>query len=338
MLALKDVSKVWLVAKMVHTLFESILGNKVLEERLQKAAGKRHQRARHDHNGQAKKADPPKRKFDEMDIDLHSGGPTPPVSYERSRPQTPAVTPSRELRQPPQGATSPNTQRAPQEPVCGPANSRGNTRPTTPFNNQFPLPATPPDFYLVTRTSPNLSPSLWENFQPDQLFPDGAAIFSDLTSPPPATVDPQLQMPSQLQVANLPQRPMMGTQPSQAPGRTMSVSQGSPHMMSGLPSGMGMPAPQAPQQMFGMEGQQPWPISGLDGTMSGAAMDAASQDDNWSSSSRSGPTAPTTLNVEDWYVFSVLEFMLRVCTCSDGALGNRFQFFGINGGFGDLAA
>ncbi|KAK6399523.1 Transcriptional activator of fatty acid utilization, partial [Oleoguttula sp. CCFEE 5521] len=35
--ALKDVSKVWLVAKMVHTLFESILGNKMLEERLQRA-------------------------------------------------------------------------------------------------------------------------------------------------------------------------------------------------------------------------------------------------------------------------------------------------------------
>src|SRR3954468_23488287 len=39
--ALKEVSKVWLVAKMVHTLFESILGNKLLEERLQKAAGRK---------------------------------------------------------------------------------------------------------------------------------------------------------------------------------------------------------------------------------------------------------------------------------------------------------
>src|ERR1700761_2546152 len=43
--ALKEVSKVWLVAKMVHTLFESILGNKQLEERLQKAAGKRHKKS-----------------------------------------------------------------------------------------------------------------------------------------------------------------------------------------------------------------------------------------------------------------------------------------------------
>lgn len=315
MTALKDVSKVWLVAKMVHTLFESILGNKVLEERLQKAAGKRHQRRPHDNgapaNANAKKPEPPKRKFDDMDLGLPNGGPTPPVSYERSRPQTPAVTPSRELNQPPLGNTSPNAHRGPHDPAApGPANSRGNTRPTTPFNAQFSLPATPPDFFLVTRTSPNLSPSLWENFQPDQLFPDGTAFFPELTSPPPpGTVDPQLHMPSaqaqpqpQPQAPNMNQRPMMGTTvPPQVHGRSMSVSQGSPPGMHGLPAGMGMQGTQGPQGMFGMEGQT-WPMQGLDGTMSGAALDAASQDDNWSSSSRSGPTAPTTLNVEDWCV------------------------------------
>ena len=42
--ALKEVSKVWLVAKMVHTLFESNLGNKVSEERLQQATGRKAQR------------------------------------------------------------------------------------------------------------------------------------------------------------------------------------------------------------------------------------------------------------------------------------------------------
>ncbi|KAJ5860698.1 Transcription factor [Penicillium soppii] len=277
MLALKDVSKVWLVAKMVNTLFESILGNKVLEERLQKAAGRRHQRTRHGEGAAPRRPEPPKRKFDDMDLGVPNGGPTPPVSYERN------------------------------------GNSRANTRPTTPFNGQFSLPATPPDFFLVTRTSPNLSPSLWENFQPDQLFPDGTAFFPELTSPqPPASVDPNLQLPPQM--PSMPPRPpMMNNQPVH--GRTMSVSQGSPPMMPGIPGAMGM-QPQPPPHMF-MEGQhQHWPpMQGLDGTMSGAAMDAASQDnDTWSSSSRSGPTAPTTLNVEDW-----------------------FQFFGINGGFGDLA-
>src|SRR6201996_6108269 len=95
--ALKEVSKVWLVAKMVHTLFESILGNKHLEERLQKAAGKRHQK----HKPAMPQPPPrpaqdaPKRKFDDMDLGFpHANGPpAPQVSYERSRPQTPAVTP-----------------------------------------------------------------------------------------------------------------------------------------------------------------------------------------------------------------------------------------------------
>ncbi|PLN76950.1 fungal-specific transcription factor domain protein [Aspergillus taichungensis] len=312
MQALKDVSKVWLVAKMVHTLFESILGNKVLEERLQKAAGRRHQRVRPDmtHQQLARKPEPPKRKFDEMDIGLPNGGPTPPVSYERSRPQTPAATPSREMGQP--GLSVPHG--SPLGPREG--NSRSNTRPTTPFNNQFSLPATPPDLFLVTRTSPNLSPSLWENFQPDQLFPDGTAIFPELTSPPSATVDPQLHMHPHLQNPSMDQRPMM---PHQLPTRSLSTSgpsggQGSPELLSSMPPGISLQG-QQPQPMFGMENQQAWPMHGLDAPLGGTAtMDHTSPDDNWSSSSRSGPTAPTTLNVEDW-----------------------FQFFGINGSFGEMA-
>ncbi|KAL4942066.1 hypothetical protein BDV06DRAFT_193046 [Aspergillus oleicola] len=313
MQALKDVSKVWLVAKMVHTLFESILGNKILEERLQKAAGKRHQRVKHDptqapQQVPARKPDPPpKRKFDDMDLGFPNGGPTPPVSYERSRPQTPAATPSRELGQPtlpvPQGSPS-----VPKEGLPGTGNSRANTRPTTPFNNQFSLPATPPDLFLVTRTSPNLSPSLWENFQPDQLFPDGTAIFPELISPQSAAVDPQLHMQTQLRAQNL--------VPQQMPARTsLPGTQGSPELLN-MPT-IGMQG-QQPQQMYGLDPQQPWPMQGLDPTIAGAGagtgMDHASQDDNWSSSSRSGPTAPTTLNVEDW-----------------------FQFFGINGSFGEMA-
>ncbi|KAL4787599.1 fungal-specific transcription factor domain-containing protein [Aspergillus varians] len=314
MQALKDVSKVWLVAKMVHTLFESILGNKVMEERLQKAAGRRHQRVKHDPNQQTQHAPsrridpPPKRKFDDMDLGLPNGGPTPSVSYERSRPQTPAATPSRELGQ----STFPLPQGSPTTPKDGLpriGNSRANTRPTTPFGNQFSLPATPPDLFLITRTSPNLSPSLWENFQPDQLFPDGTAIFPELTSPQNAAVDPQLQMPSQLQAHHgLDQRSML---PQQMPPRTsLAGAQGSPELLSSMPPAIGLQGQHQPQQMYGMDPRQSWPMQGLDTTVSGSGMDHASQDDNWSSSSRSGPTAPTTLNVEDW-----------------------FQFFGINGSF-----
>src|SRR5690606_34816897 len=91
--ALKDVSKVWLVGKMVHTLFESILGNKVLEERLQKAAGKRHRQAQQSLSQleQHRQAQDQKRKYDEMAIDFSVSTPQPQESYERSRPQSPSL-------------------------------------------------------------------------------------------------------------------------------------------------------------------------------------------------------------------------------------------------------
>lgn len=292
MQALKDVSKVWLVAKMVHTLFESILGNKVLEERLQKAPGKRHQRSKA--NSDAKKQDAPKRKFEEMDIGVHNGGPTPPVSYERSRPQTPAVTPSRELNQAAafgttQAGTNPG--RNAQDGFPGSSNVRGNTRPTTPFGVSYSMPATPPDLFLVTRNSPNLSPTLWENFQPDQLFPDGTNFFPPhLASPQQGHVDPQLQLPT---------HPMMMSQQQQQqmPTRT----QGSPSMMPGMqPDLSNLQNQQQNPPMFGINNAMSW--QGIDAALAGTSLDASSQDDNWSNSSRGGPTAPTTLNVEDWYV------------------------------------
>lgn len=308
MQALKDVSKVWLVAKMVHTLFESILGNKVLEERLQKAPGKRHQKHRQDNAPAIKKPDPPKRKFDDMDIGLPNGGPTPPVSYERSRPQTPAVTPSRELGHPPTQPSltslqlSPNAQaqRGLQDPFSGPGNSRGNTRPTTPFNPTFSGPASPPDLFLVTRNSPNISPSLWENFQPDQLFPDGANVFSSLASPQSNPVDPQLQMPPHLHASGMPQRPILINQ--NLAGRNLTGTQGSPSFLSAVTTDLNdIQSPHQPTDMFGIENQQSW--DNLDASLPGAGMDTSSQDDSLSNSSRGyGPTAPTTLNVEDWYV------------------------------------
>jgi hypothetical protein len=305
MRALKNVSKVWLVAKMVHTLFESILGNKLLEERLQRAPGKRHQKVRPDgvngNNNQmtAKKAEPPKRKFDDMDIGFPNGGPTPPVSYERSRPQTPAATPARELVTPqvhPGMSTSLPSSNVPKGPdgLQGGSQSRGTTRPTTPFNASFSLPATPPDLFLVTRNSPNLSPTLWENFQPDQLFPDGTEFFPTLSSPQTNMMDPQMHpqnaMPSQ--------QPMMMNQ--QLPPRNMSGTQPSPPLVTAVPPEMGgiQTAP-PPQSIFGMDITHTW--QGLDAALAGTGIDGASQDDNWSNSSRGyGPSAPTTLNVEDW--------------------------------------
>jgi hypothetical protein len=270
--ALKEVSKVWLVAKMVHTLFESILGNKVLEERLQKAAGRRAHKARKEGatglhangNGAATNAQPAqnataaKRKFDEIDLAFSTGPPAPPVSYERSRPQTPSVTPSREIGLQAgngNGLGSPtlHEQYLPTGRSRGPSrmHSRMGTRANSPFNG-YSIPATPPDLFLVTKNSPPISQSLWENFAPDQLFPDGTIPYES----PAANhaVDPQLQMPM---------------------GGLQGQNLGDP----------GMAWPQDMQGMIGGAMEQP-------------------ESDRWSTSSRgNAPVAPTNLNVDDWFQF-----------------------------------
>ena len=172
--ALKAVSKVWLVAKMVHTLFESILSNKQLEERLQKAAGKAHKKtkptavplSRSDSDNKSYN----KRKFDDMDFG-YSGPPAPQMSYERSRPQSPVnglkdVPQSQSSMQNPVVTTSPPIR---QNSDAFMGASRSGTRQTTPFNT-YSYPGTPPDLFLHTRNSPNISQDLWQNYQPDQLF------------------------------------------------------------------------------------------------------------------------------------------------------------------------
>ncbi|KUI68684.1 Cutinase transcription factor 1 alpha [Cytospora mali] len=187
MQSLKDVSRVWLVGKMVSTLFEAILGNRVLEERLQKAAGKRHskfqrsmqQLEQHAQDQQQHLRESAKRKYDDMAIDFSVTTPTPQESYERSRPQTPSQAVKNEQSNntmPPPHVTSPGgTRQSNMDTFMGTA-SRPQTRPPTPFNPSFSVPGTPPDLYLVTRNSPNLSQAVWENFQPDQLFPESASM------------------------------------------------------------------------------------------------------------------------------------------------------------------
>ena len=285
--ALKEVSKVWLVAKMVHTLFESILGNKVLEERLQKAPGKRHKKLRLDRQPPPPPAhdDQQKRRYDDLELGYANGPPVPQVSYERSRPQTPAVTPSRDLSQaPPNGSmaapsTISPTLRQTNDAFLGAGASRNTTRPPTPFNAMYPIPATPPDLYLVTRNSPPISQSLWENFQPDQLFPGGTDIGFQhpfqMSHPP--NLDPQLQL-SQIPPPNLQQVSMQG---HQLPQRSMRGS----HDVGSTSQG-GIPSLQ--QQ----NAAQLWPPQAY----------ADNQEDNWSNSSRgqSGVSVPATLNVEDW--------------------------------------
>lgn len=280
--ALKEVSKVWLVARMVHTLFQSILGNKMLEDRLQKAAGRKHKKPRLERSAHDKDDLQPKRKYDEIEIGFNNAPPAPQVSYERSRPQTPAVTPSRDL-----------GQSAPVAPMAAPpassdtfmgGSSRNNTRPPTPFNPSFSVPPTPPDLFLVTRDSPHISQSLWENFQPDQLFPENTNMsmphFGNQQN-----LDPQLQMP-QMQPPNMLQSSIQSQQ--QLPPRGMRSSQDTQGNMQGMHD-LGA--------MAHMQGI-PQPNSGWPGQFPG---DGQSPDDSWSNSSRgNAPIVPTTLNVEEW--------------------------------------
>ncbi|KAL7949817.1 fungal-specific transcription factor domain-containing protein [Trichoderma barbatum] len=275
MQAMKEVSRVWLVGKMVYTLFESILGNKVLEERLQKAGGKRHRKMQQTvaQLEQLNRQDASKRKYDDMAIDFTSNTPTPQESYERSRPQTPSTSKNESGGNVGQrsSAASPTVRQTGTDTFMGGTNSRPQTRPATPFNPSFSVPATPPDLYLVTRNSPNISQSLWENFQPDQLFPESSSMpaFPNL-SPPPThqTLDQNAlnQIPS---------------------GGIAAGVQATQYRGSGQGGGI--------VPISGFQGQSNLWQSGFDG-----GLQDGHSPDSWGTSSAQGQPAPTTLNVEDW--------------------------------------
>lgn len=303
--ALKDVSKVWLVAKMVHTLFESILGNKNLEERLQKAAGsRRHQKNKH-HFASAKNkevantetADAQKRKFDDMEMGFSNGPPAPQMSYERSRPQSPVQTPSREPAVP--AGSSQQLAQATSPPIRSGADafmgvSRAGTRPTTPFNN-FAYPGTPPDFFLHTRGSPKISEDLWQNYAPDQLFPpEHNALFPVQTHSP---LDPNMRGPS-----SHPQQ-QQGFAPP-AGGAGMQQQQ---HGQQPLASLNYQQDPAAWAQLNTMQPNQ-------------------RPDDSWSNpSSAGGPMVPSTLNVGDWFEFFGIPAGGDMNGLGGGGNGNGFN-------------
>ena len=294
MKALKEVSRVWLVGKMVYTLFESILANKVLEERLQKAAGKRHKKMQQsmdkltqhpqrehqtdhqNHAYHAQRQEASKRKLDEMAIDFNMTTPQQQESYERSRSQTPAIAPVKPdvtAGSMPPPVMSPGS-RHNQDTFMGGTNSRPQTRPATPFNPPCSLPSTPPDLYLVTRNSPNLSQSIWENFQPDYLFPESAHVllFPHLSPQQhQADLDPNMigiqggQFGQQGQA----QQTKIGGSPMQNDSILQANHQNYPHGSAWATSFEGL-------------------------------RDAQSPSDSWSTSSVQGQPVPNTFNVEDW--------------------------------------
>ncbi|KAI6854368.1 hypothetical protein KC323_g8847 [Hortaea werneckii] len=347
MTALRDVSKVWLVAKMVHTLFESILGNKVLEERLQKAAGRRHNKGKsngYSTSGQrTAKNSPPsetaqpandaqKRKFDDMELGYVNGPPAPQMSYERSRPQSPVNPSAQDLSSHQNNlASAQQSQPLPQMSAGSPpplrqgntdafmGTSRANTRPTTPFNT-FSYPGTPPDLFLHTRGSPKISEDLWQNYDPGQLFPpeaNGMLGGVPLLSPGEGTVDPALRAPQPPPMPPLQQQqaPMhdghRGSIPSH-PAAAPPLQQGSQQMPAYHPDA------QSWAQLQGLPSQQQQHVV---------------PDDQWSNTSSTGPIVPTTLNVGDWFeFFGIPNGDLSTLSALSGAQGQAGG--GGGGGYG----
>lgn len=375
MSSLKDISNVWLVAKMVYALFESILGNKTLEERLYKAAGNRHKKMTQALNQGLNniKNEPHKRKYDDMALDFTvNTAPAHQESYERSRPQTPSRNlSSGDLQSaqaqssasmpapPPPQPTSP-TARANADTFMGHTTSRPQTRPQTPFNPSYSVPATPPDLYLVTRNSPNLSQSVWENFQPDQLFPEGSSAGIPMQNASPVNshtaagtnpnLDPSLvgsgpQQGQQNRASLSPsQQQTSQTIPLQQRGRAPPANTATSPIQSLASAAQQGLANYNLQQQQAQQGL--W--ASVTGNTSGNNLDpgqetssAVSQcSETWSNGS--GQAVPTTLNVDDWCVspqsrcfFSLL---LRSSWHSSPAnLPRRFQFFGLNGDISALA-
>lgn len=316
--ALKDVSRVWLVGKMVYTLFEAILGNKGMEEKLQKASGKRHRKMQQSlaQLDQHARADAGKRKYNDMAMDYGvNSAPTPQESYERSRPQTPTAKaePAVANSMPPP-VTSPNAVRPPTDAFMGGTASRPHTRPTTPFNPSFSVPGTPPDLYLVTRNSPNLSQAIWENFQPDQLFPESSILPFPQQSPTvaPQNVDPNLVShihgTSGLQTAASGEV-IDGTDPFHQQQQQQQQQQDAGKLLHDRTLSQRNNLVQPPMAGFNTAQMGNLWQTGFDTAM----QDGMSPSDSWSTGSAQGQPIPTALNVEDW-----------------------FQFFGINGDANNL--
>lgn len=348
MRALEEISKVWLVGKMVYKLFESVLGNKQLAERMQKAAGRRHHKMRQtlaqldpqalaqlDHH---RVAQDHKRKYDEMAIDFSVNTPQPHESYERSRPQTPSLAqkldplgsakpPDAMLGTMPPPVTSPNA-RQNTDAFMGGTASRPQTRPATPFNPSFSVPPTPPDMYLVTRNSPILPHSVFENFQPGQLFPESAGL--------PEYVSPsQMHAPSmdsgmvaQMRSHNLQPQSTDASQYDQRMTKRQAIgspSQGNYGLLPQATATAGSSSTELggcfPQGGGGAASNNVW-----GGAFDAAMAEAQSPSDTWSNGSWNGMAVPSTLNVDDWYVMRNFDAKSVLTPCV------RIQFFSINGG------
>jgi hypothetical protein len=321
MSALDEVSKNWLAARMVQKLFATIIGNKTLEDKLQRAAGNRHKKQMQNVGKivtQHVRENSTKRKYEDMEepglFGTTVGAPTAQMSYERSRPQTPAMTPAREGVPGLSTITRGNSPEALRHDAFMGV-SRTTTRPGSPSHHGISMsyPGTPPDLFLVTRDSPTLPAELWNSFQPDQLFPAEANISIPLFSPQSqaSMIDPALSGPPPHQ-ANLQQQHQSNPpyrQPynqQQPPPPTLNVYPPQQHQQ--------IHPHHQQQQQFPLPQQQQLPQQHMHEANAwshlqlAAAQASNNNDDAMSVNSNMSQGAslgivPTTLNVEDWFQF-----------------------------------
>ena len=149
--------------------------------------------------------------------------------------------------------------------------SRSGTRPTTPFNPSYSYPGTPPDLFLVTRDTPNISQEVWQNFQPDQLFPADSQVNFPLSNN--NLVDPALSQPQNIAMHQ--------------------QSNGNGQAQQQMQNAMGMP------HAFDHNSSQTWAQQ-----MEMMGQSQQQQDDTWSNSSGGrNNIVPMSLNVDDWFNF-----------------------------------
>ena len=334
--ALEEVSKNWQAAKMVSKLFDWILSDKHLEERLQRAGGHRHRKQVVQPvtkaTPQITKDSPSKRKYEDLDdpslYPMIGGASTAQMSYERSRPQTPAIPSSREATAAmPTLATRGNSPEVFRHDAFMGV-SRATTRPGSPSHGMgMSYPGTPPDLFLVTRDSPTLPIELWNSFQPDQLFPPDANFSMPIFSPPQQAsfIDPALSG----QTSHIPQQSMIPQHNYPYPAsRTPYVPPQAPNQQVGLypPQNHHASHQQQTQQQV-QTAHQPQHLgdTGMWTQLQLATASAAANEETMSqhSSMSQGPTVPTTLNLDDWCQFY-----------GAGELVGAPNNVGLGGGFG----
>lgn len=176
MKAMKEISRVWLVGKLLYTFFESVIGNKCMEE------AKRRQQVQQSPPKLELRSiaqGPAKNDGNSMMTGVTAKAFTPPKPYERLNHQENNG----------QGSSGDFASTIVQDMADTSIDGTSFQPQMYPVTSipQLPLPATTPDFYLVTRNSPNTCQTLWENYEPDQLFPESSIpSFPDLLPPQPS--------------------------------------------------------------------------------------------------------------------------------------------------------